>query len=183
MTIVQNSEKRINVVQGTYHVTNDANTVLTTLLGSCVAACIRDPIARVGGMNHFLLPEEHDLSKYSVNEAASVHLMELLVNELMKMGAKRDRLEAKIFGGAKVLRGVFDIGARNADFAVEFLRLEGIPCTGGHTKGNVGRSIQYWPVSGRARQRFLTSYSVENEVKKTRSIQPPATPKGDVELF
>jgi chemotaxis protein CheD len=129
--------------------------MLSTLLGSCVAACLRDPDLAIGGMNHFLLPgQEGDLEDGLPRDAEryGVHLMELLVNGLLRQGARRERLEAKLFGGARTIDGFADIGARNASFAERFLRHEGIRLVGGSLRGEKGRRIQYWPGSGRARQ-------------------------------
>ncbi len=133
--------------------------MLTTLLGSCVAACLRDPVARIGGMNHFLLPgqEAGEGAPRGAGETYGVHLMELLVNGLLRRGARRDRLEGKLFGGARTMDGLADIGARNAAFAERFLSHEGIRLTGGSLRGEQGRRIQFWPVSGRARQVFLSA--------------------------
>ena len=135
--------QRVNIVQGEYFVTDDPNVVVTTLLGSCVAACIRDPIARVGGMNHFLLPAPEVRVRDNDAERYGVHLMELLVNGLLQRGARRDRLEAKLFGGARTVEGLSDIGARNAAFAERFLRNEDIVIVGGSLGGESGRRVQY----------------------------------------
>jgi CheD chemotactic sensory transduction len=97
-------ERKILIVQGEYHVTGEQDVVLTTLLGSCVAACLRDPGLAIGGMNHFLVPgRDGDLEDGLPREAEryGVHLMELLVNGLLRLGARRERLEAKLFGGAQ----------------------------------------------------------------------------------
>lgn len=172
-------ERRINLVQGDMFVTADRDVVLTTLLGSCVAACIRDPIAGVGGMNHFLLPGRENAKASDLREG--VHLMELLVNGLLTAGARRDRLEAKIFGGARTVRGLSDIGQQNALFAEQFIRDEGIVYCGGSTGGVQGRRIQFWPVSGRARQILLMG--------EAAFLQKPARPAraqtsaGELELF
>ena len=131
------SERLIHVVQGEYFVTDEPNVVLTTILGSCVATCMWDPVAGVGGMNHFLLPGDEDSGteemKYGVNA------MELLVNGLLKKGALRSRLQAKLFGGAQVIAGLSDIGGKNAAFAEKFLRLENIPCAGQSLRGDRAR--------------------------------------------
>ena len=89
-----------------------ASVALTTILGSCVAACMRDSRAGVGGMNHFLLPGA--LVGKAEGVERGVHAMELLINALLQAGAKRDRLEAKIFGGARMMKNLSDIGAKNA---------------------------------------------------------------------
>ncbi len=173
--------RRVTVIQGEWVVGHDPALVLTTILGSCVAACLRDPVARVGGMNHFLLPETNASVSKGPNfeaERYGVHLMELLVNGLLKEGARRDRIEAKLFGGCSFMGGRYAVGARNIAFAEKFLRAEGIQHVGGDTGGPSGRRIEFWPVSGRARQILL------------KSPPPPETPPpprkvrgGEVELF
>ena len=146
---------KVNIIQGEYFVTDDPNVVITTLLGSCVAACIRDPIARVGGVNHFLLPGS-EARMNGEAERYGVHLMELLVNGLLQHGARRERLEAKLFGGARTVEGLSDIGARNVAFAEKFLQNEDINVVGGSLGGGCGRRLQFWPVSGRARQAVMS---------------------------
>lgn len=172
--------RRINLIQGEFQVSNDPSVVFTTLLGSCVAACIRDPTAQVGGMNHFLLPGEENLSKAQEAERYGVHLMELLLNGLLKAGAKPQRLEAKLFGGAKTMKGLADVGSQNAGFAERFLRNEGIRLVGSSLGGEQGRRIQFWPVSGRARQTFLNSDKIPLKVVVQQKIQPCS---GGVEFF
>ncbi|MBS0238425.1 MAG: chemotaxis protein CheD [Proteobacteria bacterium] len=154
MTVADAKEKRVHIIQGEFFVTRDQDVMVTTILGSCIAACIRDPLAGVGGINHFLLPGNIGATA-AEDERVGVHLMELLVNGLLKAGARRDRLEAKLFGGARTVRSHSDIGKHNAEFAQRFLKAEGISYVGGSTGGLQGRRIQYWPVSGRARQILL----------------------------
>jgi chemotaxis protein CheD len=167
-------EKRINIVQGEFKVSDDPHVVLTTLLGSCVAACIRDPLTKIGGMNHFLLPGDAGAS----SEQLGVHLMELLVNGLMRKGAQRERLEAKIFGGARMMAGLSDIGARNAEFAKKFLAYEGIKLVSHDTGGTQGRRIQFEPASGRALQSYIAKV-----VETAPAKPPPRLSVGDVDLF
>lgn len=166
---------RINIVQGECHVSGDAALSITTLLGSCVAACIHDPAALVGGMNHFLLPGDATASPLFARHG--VHLMELLINGLLKKGAARHRLEAKLFGGARTMQGLGDIGSTNAKFAQEFLRREGIAITGGSLGGETGRRIQFWPASGRVMQKLVRT------VEEKPLIQPVLPTAGDLELF
>ncbi|MGO9774750.1 MAG: chemotaxis protein CheD [Roseiarcus sp.] len=174
-------ERRIHIVQGEYKVSDDPAVVVSTLLGSCVAACIRDPLAGVGGMNHFLLPGEDARSYAHEAERYGDYLMELLVNGLMKQGAHRDRLEAKLFGGARMMRGLSDIGLKNAEFAERYLKYEGIKLVGKDLGGQRGRRLQYWPVSGRARQSYVLGGQRldDTEIVKT----PPSRSCGDIELF
>lgn len=179
MTHAVRPERRIHIVQGEYRVTDDPDVVVSTLLGSCVAACIRDPVAGVGGMNHFLLPGEDGRSHDHEAERYGDYLMELLINGLMKQGAHRDRLEAKLFGGARMMSGLSDIGKKNAEFAERYLRHEGIGVVGRDLGGDRGRRLQYWPVSGRARQAYVAPGGIDEKPIKS-SISRNF---GDVELF
>ena len=175
---------RIHIVQGEHHVSDNPEVVLTTILGSCVAACIRDPAAGVGGMNHFLLPGSHSPAVDRAAQRYGVHAMELLVNALLASGARRERLEAKLFGGARLIDGLTDIGSQNAEFALRFLAAEGIAHVGGSLRGEHGRKIQFWPVSGRARQSLMERESA-NVFDAEKRIRPAAAPAeaGAVELF
>jgi chemotaxis protein CheD len=179
---------RIHVVQGEHHVETDPNAMLTTILGSCIAACMWDPVRGIGGMNHFLLPGEENQTTETGSSGSSarygVHAMELLVNALLRRGARRESLQAKLFGGGRMIRGLTDIGEMNATFAERFLHLECIPVVGGSLRGNQGRRIQFWPVSGRARQVLLrpdTATIFQTEAQVSASKPPPQT--GDIELF
>jgi chemotaxis protein CheD len=169
------SHPRINIVQGEYHVSGDRALSITTLLGSCVAACIHDPAAAVGGMNHFLLPGDEAASPLVARHG--VHLMELLINGLLKKGASRHRLEAKLFGGARTMQGLGEIGITNARFAQEFLKREGIAVTGGSLGGETGRRIQFWPASGRVMQKLVRA------VEEKPLANPVLPTAGDLELF
>ncbi|MBC8131049.1 MAG: chemotaxis protein CheD [Rhizobiaceae bacterium] len=173
------ARRRLHIIQGEAKWGSGEDLVLTTLLGSCVAACLRDPVAGVGGMNHFLLPGGSEGAGKSRSESYGLYLMELLINGLLKKGARRERFEAKLFGGARTVDGLSDIGAKNASFAKEFLRMEGINHVGGDLGGQQGRRIEYWPHTGRARQIFL---------EKSAALPPPPPPRaqasnGDLELF
>lgn len=152
--------------------------MLSTILGSCVAACIRDPRAGVGGMNHFLLPGTQQTRQSGEAERYAAHLMELLVNALLCAGAARGRLEAKVFGGSSVLGGRSDVGKRNGSFAIEFLAREEIVLTGQCLGGINGRRVQYWPVSGRARRSFIAEVNVAPPVLPAISAS-----SGSLELF
>lgn len=175
---------RVHVVQGEQYVTDDPEAVLTTLLGSCVAACMRDPVAGVGGMNHFLLPGSRSQGSASQAQRHGVHAMELLVNALLSRGARRERLEAKLFGGARLIDGLTDVGRQNAEFAERFLADEGIRHVGGSLLGEHGRKVQFWPVSGRARQSLMERESIQvfDAERRIRPV-PPVESDGSVELF
>lgn len=172
------NEKRVHVGQGDHFVTSDPNVVLTTVLGSCVALCLHDPVAGVGGMNHFLLPEGNQ-DGTGAGRRYGAYAMEVLINDVLKAGGRRDRLEAKLFGGGRMFDSLSDVGAANAAFAERFLIDEGIPVVGGSLGGFGGRRLHYWPVSGRARQRAVMDVAAVPPPKVT---QPPVV-AGDLELF
>lgn len=180
------SARRVHVIQGEYKVSRDPNVVLSTILGSCVAACIRDPVAGVGGMNHFLLPGSAETMRSGGDATRyGVHLMELLINGLLKEGARRDRLEAKIFGGAKTIATFSNVGEQNAAFAMQFLKDEGIPVVGSSTGGEFGRKLEFWPISGRARQYPLTGAETKKtvEMERARPAPPPKPVESSIEFF
>jgi chemotaxis protein CheD len=181
------AERRINIVQGEQHVDTDPALVLTTILGSCIAACLWDPMGGVGGMNHFLLPGEDAQARGGQGSDASVrygvHAMELLVNALLRRGASRKHLQAKLFGGARMIKGLTDIGEMNASFAEKFLRAEGIAVVGGSLRGEQGRRIQFWPVSGRARQVLLVRETAQIMSAERRTPARAHEHAGALELF
>ncbi len=113
---------RITVMQGAVEVTDEDGVMLTTVLGSCIAACLFDPIAKVGGMNHFLLaePEHHEGQPATFDEHFGLYLMELLVNRMMQAGAIKSRMRAHIYGGANIHKQMRAIGSVNAAFAERF---------------------------------------------------------------
>lgn len=173
--------KRISIVQGEQTVVSEPNVVVTTVLGSCVAVCLQDSVARIGGMNHFLLGEpspdrpvpEGNLVRYGV------HAMELLINEMMKRGAARERLRAHLYGGATMIAGLGSIGRENAAFARRFVETEGIPLGHVDLGGAHARRVEFMPYEGRARSR---------QVAHAPPIAPPRPsspqqPLGEVELF
>lgn len=176
-------DRRIPIVRGEWRVASETDVYLTTVLGSCVAACIHDATARVGGMNHFLLPGTAGRGRTGDAERYGVHLMELLINGLLQKGAQKTRMEAKLFGGGNVVPGLSDIGAQNVAFAERFLRDEGIRVLGGSVRGDLGRKVEFWPVGGRARQMFLRRDELPAD-EKLRATPPPAPPSsGSIELF
>ena len=170
----------------TQYLVVDDDTALTTTLGSCVAACIRDPILGIGGMNHFLLPEGN------VGDGAPArygsYAMELLINDLLKRGAHRKRLEAKVFGGANVLKGFTSnpVGTRNAEFVRHYLHAEHIPIIAEDLCGIHPRKIWFFPTTGRVVVQRLP-HAHDAEVAATESAvraQLSRTPvSGGVELF
>ncbi|MGB8811733.1 MAG: chemotaxis protein CheD, partial [Paracoccaceae bacterium] len=168
------------VVQGEYRVSEDPSEVLSTVLGSCVAVCMHDPVRKLGGMNHFLLPygQEEGLSR---PVRYGLFAMETLINALMKQGAKKSRLQAKLFGGARISADLRDIGQSNAAFAREFLVTEGIQCLGESLGGVNARRVNYRPATGQARLLIVPVATVaRNEIRQ----QPlKGARQTEIELF
>ena len=158
------------------------NILIVTVLGSCVSVCLMDPVMRIGGMNHFMLPDHSGLQSV-VSEPAryGAHAMEMLINNLLTMGAHRGRLVAKVFGAGRVLPGMSDVGARNAEFAMEYLSREGITIAAKDVGGNRARKVYFFVESGRVLVKELRqmhndtlidrerAYAVEIEKKSIRS--------------
>lgn len=174
----------INVIQGEFRVSNRPEDVITTILGSCVAACVFDPVSRFGGMNHFLLPGTDPRDQQNIKYGA--YAMEKLINALLRKGAKRGSLEAKLFGGASVVRSLSDIGHNNGEFAKAFLKDEGIRLVGGSLGGKQGRRVRFWPHTGRAQVMMMQAThderSLPPEIFKAKPV-PIAPTAGDVDLF
>lgn len=170
----------------TQYLAVEDGTALVTVLGSCVAACLRDPLLRIGGMNHFMLPDG------SANDGAPArygsHAMELLINDLLKRGASRRRLEAKVFGGANVLRGFTSnpVGSRNAQFVEAYLQAEGIPVLASDMGGIHPRKVWFFPDTGKVIvQRLPHAHEAEVAAAETavRACLSGKPASGGVELF
>jgi chemotaxis protein CheD len=175
--------RRVHIVQGAFEVTRDPQVVLTTLLGSCVAACVHDPVAEIGGMNHFLLPDAEGAGD-SADVRYGVHSMELLINGILQLGGRRERLRVWLFGGAKLFDRLVDIGAKNAAFAEQFVRREELIPMGGSLGGLKARRIQFWPVAGRPRQLLLKQAEPGLTAPPVLDSRPPRVQPGSaVELF
>lgn len=169
----------VPVFQGETRVSNSDQEVMTTILGSCVAACLWDPVAKVGGLNHFLLPG--DMNDRGNNLNFGVNAMELLVNGLLKKGAERSRLNAKLFGGAKMFDNSGGIGMKNIQFAEWFMSAENFTIVGRCLGGGLGRKIRFWPTSGRVQRSFIASAQVA-AIEPAKKIGRSET-AGVVELF
>jgi chemotaxis protein CheD len=182
--------KVFKLLPGDYFVTR-RDEILTTVLGSCIAACIRDPVAGVGGMNHFMLPTASLDSGAWTGNASNANrygafAMESLINSVMKFGGRRERLEVKLFGGAAVIPGMSDVGARNIDFVRRFLHLEGLPISAESVGDITPRRVNYFPRTGEVLVRRLRLTSREQLAAREKDYlsalakQPVA---GDIELF
>ncbi len=153
--------------------------VITTILGSCVATCIWDPMAGVGGMNHILVAQSG--SGASRNDFAGVNAMELVINGLIRRGAKRENLQAKVFGGAKMIEGLSDIGQVNGVFVVEYLERENIPCVGKSLGGTLARQIRFYAGEGRVLQKSIAGAAVPPPPPPRPKVEPAGG--NDLELF
>jgi chemotaxis protein CheD len=178
----------VKVFPGDHYVTAIADEMLVTILGSCVTACVRDPLAAVGGMNHFMLPEATgagwDTASASMRYGNVA--MERLINDILARGGARQRLEIKVFGGGNVMNGTTNIGHRNAEFVEQYLAAENLPIAAHHLRGNLPRRVHYFPVTGKVMllelQRTEQDAVVREEVSyKSKILIEPVG--GSVELF
>jgi chemotaxis protein CheD len=175
------------LLPGEYHVAT-TDTLLVTVLGSCVSACIRDPHLRIGGMNHFMLPEQGINGPAGLSARYGVYAMEVLINELLKHGARRERLEAKIFGGACVVAGMThaNIGERNAAFVLDFLRTERIAVAAQDLLDIHPRKVYYFPHTGRALVKRLFDLHNDTIAQRERDYRSRLRANemgGEIELF
>ena len=180
----------VKIMPGEFFVAGE-DVVISTVLGSCVAACMWDRSSRVGGMNHFMLPGGNGGDTGNELTAASgrygVFAMEQLINELIKRGARKANLEAKVFGGGAVLRNfsTLNVGERNAAFVLDFLKTEGIRVISQDLMDIHPRRVAFFPASGKAMCKKLTktdSSIVTAEQQYTAKINTTEV-AGDIELF
>jgi chemotaxis protein CheD len=183
----QNGQQtRIRINPGGHYVTG-RDEMLVTVLGSCVAACIRDPVARIGGMNHFMLPQSDD-GAWGIASASlrfGNFAMERLINDILGHGGFRQNLEIKVFGGASIIGNGAQIGLRNAEFVETYLREERLPIAAANLRGAHARCIHYYPHNGLVR--MLEMPRVEPsvaEIELNYVAQLRTEPvSGSVELF
>ena len=182
------NRQAMKILPGEFYATA-ADEVIVTVLGSCVAACIMDPIAMVGGMNHFMLPVKLGERDPDVFFAAryGAAAMEFLINNLLHLGAQRDRLVAKAFGGGKVMRGMTtDVGGQNVDFVREFLRNEDIPIWSEDMGGPYPRKVYFFPHTGQVLVKRMESTHNDTVLNRELTYIQEVAGKplsGDVELF
>ncbi|RGP57164.1 chemoreceptor glutamine deamidase CheD [Pseudomonas abyssi] len=177
------------ILPGEYYATSESE-VVVTVLGSCVSACVRDRINGVGGMNHFLLPLDGSAEPGKPTKSAryGAYAMELLINQVIKLGGKRERLEAKVFGGAAVLRGMLlnDVGKRNATFVTEYLGNERIPIVAADLLQDFPRKVYFFPATGQAwvkRIRHIKNDTIFERERAYRLRVKEDVDSGSVELF
>jgi chemotaxis protein CheD len=180
-------KKAAKVLPGEFYVTGQ-DKVIVTVLGSCVAACIRDPQTGVGGMNHFMLPENESHSAWGTSARYGTHAMELLINTLIKSGARRSHFEVKVFGGGSVMSNLShsNVGERNAEFVIDFLKTERIPVAARDLGDIYPRKVYYFPRTGKVMVKKLrgegeTGLIETEKAYRTKLVKTPVA--GDVELF
>lgn len=177
----------VKLMPGEYHVTGD-DMVQVTVLGSCVAACIRDVACGIGGMNHFMLPDSGTGKSDGAPARYGVYAMEMLINSLVKMGAQRRNLEAKVFGGGNVMRALIssNVGHRNADFVLEFLSNENIRVVAKDLKDIYPRKVYFFPRTGRVRvKKLVTLHNRTINERESSYVEQLSGVRrgGDIELF
>jgi chemotaxis protein CheD len=180
----------VKVLPGEHYVSTAGQEMVVTVLGSCVSACIWDPLLRIGGMNHFMLPESGSDVPADKSMRYGSFAMEELLNDLLRRGAKRNNLEIKVFGGGNVLPGMgnssMPIGDRNSDWVRRYLRDEGLPLAAEDLGGIHPRRIHFFPRMGKVIRLFLKK-DVERAVLTRelsyRSRLETVPVEGDVELF
>lgn len=176
----------VKILPGEYFIAS-TDMVLVTVLGSCVTACIRDREQRIGGMNHFMLVDgDGELTSASARYGA--YAMEILINHLLKLGARRNNLEAKVFGGGRVMSSLTSsmVGERNAEFVLRYLKTEHIPVLSQDLLDTVSRKVYFFPQSGRVLIKRLTSLHNETLARREREYADRmrgAPVAGAVELF
>lgn len=177
------------IMPGEFYVTS-TDMAISTVLGSCVSACIRDTRLNIGGMNHFMLPGNSDVfNPLSASARYGSYAMEVLINEILKRGASREHLEAKIFGGGNVVESMTtsDVGKRNAQFVIDYLGFESIPIVARDLLDTFPRKVVFFPQTGRVLMKRLRTSSVDREVLEIESRYSKSlgqTPvSNDIELF
>jgi chemotaxis protein CheD len=162
--------------------------LIVTVLGSCVSACIRDRMTGLGGMNHFMLPDGGDSGPVSASMRYGGYAMEVLINDLLKAGARREHLEAKVFGGGAVLRGftAMNVGERNAAFVTSFLKTERIPVLAEDLNDVYPRKVYFFPRTGKVLVKKLmqthndTLARRELDYARRLKVEPVG---GEIDLF
>lgn len=176
------------ILPGEYYFTGK-DMLIVTVLGSCVAACIRDRVSGVGGMNHFMLPDGGDAdSPVSASMRYGTYAMEVLINDVLKAGARRENLEAKVFGGGNVLRGfiAINVGERNAQFVRDYLRAENIRIVAEDLNDIHPRKVYFFPRTGKVlvkKLKQLNNNTLVNREQDYASRLQTSKVSGDVELF
>ena len=167
--------------------------MIVTVLGSCISACIRDKVLGIGGMNHFMLPVKGDLNRSWGSDPASSETrygnwaMEFLINEILKNGGLRKNLEVKIFGGGKVMANMGDVGKRNIEFVLDYIKSEGLSIAAQDVGDIYPRKVLYFPDTGAVKVRKMRTLHndtlVRREMAYSDQLRTPESKDGDIELF
>ncbi|MCF6326201.1 MAG: chemoreceptor glutamine deamidase CheD [Devosiaceae bacterium] len=182
-------EKTVTVNQGGCEVSADQRVTMATVLGSCISACVRDSVAAIGGMNHFLLADQSGSAKdrYGASARYGAFAMEQLINSVLSQGTgRKGNLVIKVFGGGNINSLQADVGARNVEFVRDFLLGEGYEIASEDLGGNFARRIMFKPASGRVFVKRLDSDAGKTVVREELAIAKKrvvAPPVDDIELF
>jgi len=177
------------ILPGEYYVSQNSKEVISTTLGSCVSACIRDKVLGIGGMNHFMLPLQGQHGSDDWMDSATrygSYAMEHLINDILKAGGNRKNLEVKLTGGGKIVANMSDVGLRNIEFALDYLKTENLSILSQDLGDVYPRKVLYFPESGRMLVKRLRSLHNETLLEREKSyqheleVQPDS---GGVELF
>lgn len=168
----------VKILPGEYFITN-RDTLIVTVLGTCVSVCLRDRLSGIGGMNHFMLP---DGDPHAESARYGTYAMQVLIDHLLELGANRADLEAKVFGGGHVLSAFEnnDIGARNVDFVLRYLRTSDIPIVARDLLDVFARKLYFFPATGRVLVRKITTLNnstlLDREARYLHRINRHQTP-------
>ncbi len=177
----------VKVLPGEYFVTA-ANVLMVTVLGSCVSACIRDREKGIGGMNHFMLADSGDSGAVSSSARYGTYAMEILINHLLKLGARKSNLDAKVFGGGRVMASLTSsqVGERNSKFVMEFLKTEGIRVAAQDLLDSYPRKVYFFPENGRVLVKKLVRMHNDTLMRREKEYAARLTEApvaGEIELF
>ena len=178
--MTKNNWEKSNVTQGKFIVTKNPRSVLRTVLGSCVCVCVHDSVLKFGGMNHFLLAANPEGPDTENERLYGAYLIELLLNEMYAQGSVKKNFEVKLFGGTQSISSTLDPGEKNSTCIQKYFENENICVSSASLRGNLGRVVEFFPVSGQARQKFL------QKIEPTLIPAPQRTQQktlNEVELF
>ncbi len=191
-SVADASYKRITIHIGGYYVSKEPS-VVKTILGSCISVCLFESENKIGGMNHFMLPESKDLDNVDDynNTRYGIYAMEVIMNEILKLGGKKSNITAKIFGGGNVLPGltsnVLKIADKNINFAKKFLSDENIPIITEDIGGNTPRKVFFFNTENKIMLKKLgavsNEFSVEQEIKYSKILEDKLKEQSDITLF
>jgi len=182
------------ILPGEFYVSTHGE-MIVTVLGSCIAACIRDRVRGIGGMNHFMLPQQGEHSSDVWGSNPTTHAsrygnwaMEYLINEILKRGGRRENLEVKLFGGGQMIASMTDIGQRNILFAMEYLRREGLQAVASDVGDVFARKVLYFPDTGAVKVRRIRQLQNDTLIRREAAYQqevsrPAVADAGSIDLF